>query len=83
MLELRGIDRDRIAAGGRIDRRFAADDLGLVGADAELRERMRYAEFAAHLQHPGEEAVEAARRQIEHARDHVGLVRDRVAGCTS
>src|SRR5258707_1242601 len=68
-LQLRGIDRNRVAAGRWIDRRLAADDGGLVGADPDVGQRMRYAEVTAHLEHPVEEAIEAARGQVEHARD--------------
>src|SRR5208283_5185579 len=71
--ERRGIDRDRIAAGRWVDRRFAADDLGLLRADANVGERMRYLKFAAQLEHPLEKAVEAARRQVENARDDLRL----------
>jgi len=40
---------------------------------------MRYSEVTAHLEHPVEEAIEAGGRQVEHARDDIGLVDNRAS----
>src|SRR5258708_7954967 len=59
--------------------RLASDDRGLIGADSYAGQRMRYSKVAAHLEHPVEEAIEAGRRQVEHARDDIGLVLNRAS----
>ena len=51
----------------------------LSRVDADLGQRMRYPELAAHLQHPGKEAVEAALGQIQHAGDDFRLLGDGMA----
>jgi hypothetical protein len=57
-----GVDRHRVAGGRRVLRRHRTQHFDLVVADAEVAERVRHAELAPELQHPGEEC---AKRRLQ------------------
>jgi len=79
------IERNRVAASRRIDRRLATNDIGLAGADADLGERVRNAQFAPKFQDPTEKSLrsrETGRSSTRAMTSALSAIADRLKAMT-